>query len=73
MVLDATRTLLRRSLCLLRAVLLAVLGGARKPLIDSLVDTVPAVAVPVIARVRVLAEQFTASVGASRAPPAPLA
>jgi hypothetical protein len=73
MVMDSVRALLHRSLCLLRAVLLAVFGGAHTPLDDSLVDSGEAVARPVIGRDRVLAEQVTASVGASRAPPALLA
>ncbi len=73
MVMDSARALLHRSLCLLRAVLLAVFGGAHRPLDDSLVDSGAAVAGPVIGRERVLAEQITASTGVSRAPPALLA
>lgn len=68
MVLDVARTLMRRSLCLLRAALLAVFGGA--PLVDSLVDTDAATARPVLGRSRVLTSQFAASAGASRPPPA---
>ncbi|MFI1993093.1 hypothetical protein [Actinoplanes sp. NPDC020271] len=70
MVMDSARGVLLRLLCLLRAVLLAVFGGASKPLDDSLVDTGEATARPVIGRERVLTEQITASTGVSRAPPA---
>ncbi|GAA2878844.1 hypothetical protein Acy02nite_77000 [Actinoplanes cyaneus] len=70
MVIDSARSMLHRVVCLLRAVLLAVFGGARMSLDDSLVDAAVAAARPVIGRDRVLTEQIARSAGVSRAPPA---
>ncbi|WP_436531399.1 hypothetical protein [Actinoplanes sp. HUAS TT8] len=67
---DSVRGMLHESLRLLRVAMLAVFGSTFRPLDDSLVDTEAAPAFPVIGHERTLIEQFTASIGDSRAPPA---
>ncbi|KUL28008.1 hypothetical protein [Actinoplanes awajinensis] len=66
---DAARDLLRRSL----SFLLDLFGSLPPHAGDSLVVTVPAAEPAPAGRTPLLTEQFIAAVGASRAPPAPLA
>ncbi|GIF05248.1 hypothetical protein [Actinoplanes siamensis] len=70
MVKEWGRGSLRHLLSLVLAALQTVIAGARRPLPDSPVDTEVAPVVAATGPARVLTSQFTAAVGASRAPPA---